>query len=166
MSVPPTCAELFDWVLSLDRQNDTSGALDAGVDLLGDECPAKYRVWVDYHSIKVETSVTGRGADNRCAGYRDFPVAPAAVKLARSDGYCSGPVSRPDAVAAPRSSGLPDTAWSCTYQPTYNRDWHDDVLCSNGIEQQRPYLREQDGFITEDEMRRSARAYEHYLNGG
>lgn len=54
--------------------------------------------------------------------------------------------------------------WTCAYRPTYNYDWHDDVLCSNGAERQRPYLREWDSYVTEYEIMESAREYEGQLN--
>ena len=54
--------------------------------------------------------------------------------------------------------------WSCDYSQTYNDDWHDDVACSNGVEQHRPHLRGWDDFVTEDEMMQSAREYEQELN--
>ena len=60
----------------------------------------------------------------------------------------------------------PSRIWSCSYSPTYNRDWHDDVVCSNGAEEHRPYLREWDSFVTQDEIMESAREYERHLNGG
>lgn len=54
--------------------------------------------------------------------------------------------------------------WTCYYSPTYNYDWHDDVLCTNGTQQERPYLRSGDSFVTETEMREAAREYERQLN--
>jgi DNA primase len=60
----------------------------------------------------------------------------------------------------------PSRIWRCSYSPTYNRDWHDDVVCSNGTEEHRPYLREWDSFISQDEIMESAREYEQHLNGG
>lgn len=56
--------------------------------------------------------------------------------------------------------------WSCTYTPTMNDDWHDDVLCRNGSQLDRPYLREWDSFVTQDEIIESAREYEAQLNAG
>ena len=53
----------------------------------------------------------------------------------------------------------PSRIWRCSYSPTYNRDWHDDVVCSNGAEEHRPNLREWDSFITQDEIMESAREY-------
>lgn len=61
-----------------------------------------------------------------------------------------------------KSSSAP--VWTCYYDPTMNRDWHDDVLCENGLEQDRPYLRPKDKFVTEAEIMRSAREYEKKLN--
>jgi hypothetical protein len=54
--------------------------------------------------------------------------------------------------------------WGCHYSPTYNHDWHDDVVCSHGIEQHRPHLRGWDDFVTEGEIMGSAREYEQELN--
>lgn len=56
--------------------------------------------------------------------------------------------------------------WVCSYEPTINDDWHDDVLCHKGKDSDRPYLREWDGFVTYDELMESAREYEATLNAG
>lgn len=66
-----------------------------------------------------------------------------------------------------RRSSAPRPAWRwfCSYSPTYNRDWHDDVICTNGRDSDRPYLRPSDGFITYGEIMRSAGEYERHLNG-
>ncbi|WP_127129701.1 hypothetical protein [Georgenia sp. SYP-B2076] len=69
----------------------------------------------------------------------------------------------PAPVPAPAPEPGP-SYWTCFYDPTMNDDWHDDVVCSNGIEQHRPYLRTWDSFITEDEMWASALEYENELN--
>lgn len=55
----------------------------------------------------------------------------------------------------------------CLYDPTYNNDWHDDMLCG-GV---RPYLLPDDDYVTRDELEAAARrwesgyddAYEQYL---
>jgi hypothetical protein len=69
---------------------------------------------------------------------------------------------------APDSQQIPqpeaNLRWSCSYDPTYNRDWHDDVVCNDGAESQRPYLLEDDSFVTEDEIRQAASEYEAQLN--
>lgn len=57
-------------------------------------------------------------------------------------------------------------SWRCFLSPTYNEDWHDDVLCRKGNESVRPYLREWDDFVEEWEMRESAEEYEAELNAG
>jgi hypothetical protein len=59
-----------------------------------------------------------------------------------------------------------EAAWSCRYSPSVNEDWHDDVVCSNGLEGHRPYLREWDSFVTEAEIMESAAEYEALLNAG
>jgi hypothetical protein len=56
--------------------------------------------------------------------------------------------------------------WTCRYAPTYNRDWHDDAVCSNGVESFRPYLLPEDSFITEDEFMMAMILYEEHLNSG
>jgi len=55
--------------------------------------------------------------------------------------------------------------WSCGWSPTINSDWHDDVLCTNGTRQKRPYLLPNDSFVTRDEIMRAANEYERHLNG-
>ena len=57
------------------------------------------------------------------------------------------------------------TRWNCGYSPTMDNDWHNDVLCTNGAVEDRPYLREWDSFITQDEIMASAAEYERQLNG-
>lgn len=56
------------------------------------------------------------------------------------------------------------TRWTCVYDPTMNRNWHDDVLCSKGKDSVRPNLRPNDRFVTKAEIMRAARAYERKLN--
>lgn len=58
----------------------------------------------------------------------------------------------------------PVRVWSCGYSPTMNYDWHDDVLCTDGVAQQRPYLLANDSFITEAELMAAAAAHEAWLN--
>jgi hypothetical protein len=56
--------------------------------------------------------------------------------------------------------------WTCNYDPTMNRDWHDDVLCTNGAQEDRPYLLPNDSYITRDDIMRAAQQHEAVLNGG
>lgn len=149
-----SCASLFKVALSQERKRDTAGAINAKLDSLGDRCPGKHQILVDYVSIK---GVAEAGTVGTCAEYAEYEVEAESIELARHDGYCSGSSRRiaPEAAAE----------WTCNYAPTMNDDWHDDVICSNGIDQQRPYLREWDSFITEAEIMESAREYEEQLNG-
>lgn len=63
------------------------------------------------------------------------------------------------------SAATPKTgSWTCVYDPTMNRNWHDDVLCSNGSDTQRPSLRDGDDFITKSELMESAAEFEAELN--
>lgn len=43
---------------------------------------------------------------------------------------------------------------------------HDDLVCHNGTEVDRPDLRTWDDFVTKDELMESARDYEAELNSG
>lgn len=65
------------------------------------------------------------------------------------------PPPEPDPPAGP---------WRCHYSPTMDYDWHNDVLCDNGVEAHRPYLLEWDDFVTEDELMEAAFQYEAALN--
>lgn len=58
----------------------------------------------------------------------------------------------------------PQQLWTCAYSPTYDRDWHNDVLCTNGVVSDRPYLLRGDSYITPDEIERAAHQYEAALN--
>lgn len=55
--------------------------------------------------------------------------------------------------------------WTCSYDETYNYDWHDDVVCSNGYESHRPYLLEWADFVTYEDIMSAAAEYEASLNG-
>ncbi|WP_406032221.1 hypothetical protein OG801_27370 [Nocardioides sp. NBC_00163] len=54
--------------------------------------------------------------------------------------------------------------WDCTYQPTYDYDWHNDIYCTDGVESDRPYLLPDDSYITESEIRDAAREHEELFN--
>lgn len=56
--------------------------------------------------------------------------------------------------------------WSCFYDPTFNENWHDDVLCTDGPTSHRPVLLEDWGFVTEADMRSAGEDYEIFLNSG
>lgn len=56
--------------------------------------------------------------------------------------------------------------WSCSYDPSMNDNWHDDVLCTTGPNSHRPILLPDQGFVTEAEMQAAGQEYEDYLNAG
>jgi hypothetical protein len=59
----------------------------------------------------------------------------------------------------------PSPIWLCSYSPTYNRDWHDDVVCSNGAEEHAPTF--VNGTASSLKTRSWSRhEYERHLNGG
>ena len=59
----------------------------------------------------------------------------------------------------------PAARWECSYVPTYDQDWHNDVSCSNDLDEERPYLLPDDSFVTEAEIMAAALYYEMQLNG-
>ncbi|KJL45015.1 thermonuclease family protein [Microbacterium trichothecenolyticum] len=75
--------------------------------------------------------------------------------------YSCAPPPAPES-PAPVLPAMKD--WQCTYDPTMNENWYDDVVCRNGSQVVRPILREWDDFIEEWEMREEADAYERFLN--
>lgn len=56
-------------------------------------------------------------------------------------------------------------SWQCSYVPSMDYDFYNDVICRNGEEVVHPRLREWDDYVTESEMRQSMREYENQLNG-
>lgn len=70
--------------------------------------------------------------------------------------------TEPESIAADVPS---PRSWTCSYVPTMNDDWHDDILCSDGISADRPYLLPDDSYVTESEIMDAAAAHEAYLNG-
>lgn len=58
------------------------------------------------------------------------------------------------------------TGWSCYYDETFNYDWHDDVICSDGYESHRPYLLDWLDYVTYDDIMVAAAEYEASLNAG
>lgn len=107
---------------------------------------------------------------------RGIAAAAAAVLLAAALGGCTsqyvddnGPPELERVKRAtqttPAAAAAEPRSWSCSYSPTVDRDWHNDVICSNGVESRRPYLRGADSYVTESEIMASAREYESELNG-
>tara|TARA_R110002124_G_C8641468_1_gene488320 strand:- start:82 stop:417 length:336 start_codon:yes stop_codon:yes gene_type:complete len=56
------------------------------------------------------------------------------------------------------------SGWRCIWDPTYDDDWHDDYVCSNGTTIDRPYLIPEDSFVESWEIEAAAAAYEDSLN--
>ena len=56
--------------------------------------------------------------------------------------------------------------WTCSWAPTVDQDPHNDVLCSNGIASERPFLRQWDEVVEKAEIMESARAYARQRNAG
>ncbi|MCC3302142.1 hypothetical protein [Arthrobacter sp. zg-Y895] len=56
------------------------------------------------------------------------------------------------------------SGWACHYNETYNYDWHDDVICTNGAQSHRPYLLEGYDFVAYQDIMAAAAEYEVYLN--
>jgi len=54
--------------------------------------------------------------------------------------------------------------WDCYYDATMNDNWHDDVVCRNGVDWKRPTLLKYVDFVTEADMVAAGEAYEHKLN--
>ena len=74
---------------------------------------------------------------------------------------------RPERVAVEPEQQSPDLDegfWACVWSPTTNENWHDDVLCTNGVAADRPILLSDQSFVTQDEMMRAAIQYEADLN--
>ena len=102
---------------------------------------------------------------NSTDGYAFHPNEYVYAEAAEGAPVMCGPPAQPaDPFPGESSSGSSEGQWVCIYSPTYDRDWHNDVLCTNGTESHRPYLREWDSFITQDEIMESAQEYERYLN--
>ena len=56
------------------------------------------------------------------------------------------------------------SGWRCYWDPTMNDDWHDDYQCSNGVDNDRPYLIPDDSFVEGWEIDAAAADYEASLN--
>ena len=76
------------------------------------------------------------------------------------------PKAAPKPKPAPKPEPAPRQVWVCSWSPTFDDDWHNDVLCDNGIATERPYLREWDDLVERWEIMESARAYARHRNAG
>ncbi|TRW45590.1 hypothetical protein [Georgenia yuyongxinii] len=100
-----------------------------------------------------------------CTGYDKFSGTGGSEWLDDNEPPDAEPIYEAPQVPAPAPAPVPEPSyWTCFYDPTFNNDWHDDVVCANGSERHRPYLRDWDSFVTEDEIMASAFEYEAELN--
>jgi hypothetical protein len=74
--------------------------------------------------------------------------------------------AKPKPAPKPERKPAPEQVWVCSWSPTFDDDWHNDVLCDNGIASERPRLREGDDFVERSEMMESAREYARQRNAG
>ena len=54
--------------------------------------------------------------------------------------------------------------WACFWDPTTNDNWHDDMLCTDGVADVRPLLLEGQ-FVTRDDMEAAGQRHADELNG-
>ena len=54
--------------------------------------------------------------------------------------------------------------WRCSWDATMDDDWHNDYVCTNGVDFDRPYLIPGDSFVERWEIEEAATAYELQLN--
>lgn len=123
-----------------------------------DECETEGFEWVGGNLGCLNSTELAIWKESDCADQDYYTCQRAGFK---SDWVKPNPSERTPETRTPP----PILHWSCWYEPTMNDDWYDDVVCSNGVERHRPYLREWDSFVTVDEIMESAREYEQYLNG-
>ncbi|CUR57325.1 exported hypothetical protein [metagenome] len=154
-----SCERSFEAIVRRIRRDAPATWVEAHRDRLRLRCPSKYAVLVDYTSVR---AVSEAGGKSLCAVYANHGVVRPAVKLARRDGLCT-PGRKADAVHAHRHQRQ-QPRWACFYAPTMDRDWHNDVVCTDGRDEERPYLRAWDSFVTQDEIMASAHEYERQLN--
>lgn len=74
------------------------------------------------------------------------------------------PKPQPSPWPQPSPESQTQSVWRCSYSETWNDNWHDDMLCTNGLRSERPYLLPNDTYITPDEIMNEGLRYEDYLN--
>lgn len=87
-----------------------------------------------------------------------------AIAVSVATAGCSGAA---DSVEADDSTPValnPDPVWTCSYLPTMDYNWHNDILCSNGRDERRPLLLKRDKHITRAEIVAAGHRYEAKLN--
>lgn len=78
----------------------------------------------------------------------------------------AAPTPKPVKKREPKPKPDPKPVWVCSWAPTYDDDWYNDVLCDNGIASERPRLREWDDYVEKWEIMQSAREYARERNAG
>lgn len=125
-----------------------------------------YLATPEFADVGTELVAAGLAAPryNSTDGYEAHPNEPLYAAAASSaTAFTCAPGGVPPAVDPhPTPAAQP---WVCSYSPTYDQNWHNDALCTNGAESLRPTLREWDSHVTEDELMESAREYAAQLNG-
>ena len=64
-----------------------------------------------------------------------------------------------------RADDFAASGWQCYWDPTMNDDWHDDYLCSDGVNVDRPYLLPDDPYVEKWELDAAAADHAAALNG-
>lgn len=69
-------------------------------------------------------------------------------------------------VLVPETSTSAESAgeWACFWDPTMNDNWHDDMLCTDGLTYDRPLLLEGQ-FVSRDDMESAGQRHAAELNG-
>jgi len=111
------------------------------------------------------TACSGSSGNPRFGGYED-EVQPGYEEQVEQQYVEPDPEPPSESDIRQMTEDLGSDTWSCVLSPTYNEDWHDDVVCRKGAESHRPYLREWDDFVEEWELMESAHEYEVQLNAG
>lgn len=86
------------------------------------------------------------------------------AKKQKAQARKNAPAPKPAVKSTPKPA--PKQVWVCSWSPTFDDDWHNDVLCENGIASERPRLREWDDFVERREIMQSAKEYARQRNAG
>ena len=98
------------------------------------------------------TGCTGTGNSNDLEyGQDEGPSEPEPVFEAPSDEEIRDALSAND-------------RWTCSWAPSMNNDWHDDIVCRKGSDLRRPILLPESGFVTQAQMEEAGDAYAAQLN--
>ena len=113
--------------------------------------------WVAAFAVCVAIGLAG------CSLLTDGPDIAGAGRPTVASAGTDGPSEKPGAKVS-KKAPAPKVRWVCSYDPTLNRNWHDDVLCTKGSKSVRPNLLPNDRFVTEDEIMKAAKKHQDKLN--